>query len=153
MRLLLTYGLLIIMFQLTGCFNDSVYKKDKDSPVFQPREYYRKHISFSETGVFTASSLAEEMKNEITKDTLVKHAIVVKQDSKYLIAIKIKAYHQKKAEAISKQYKEYWEKKWKIPVEVTFTPNDYRKAEKLLRTKKERNLRSLNNPTLEPAAI
>ncbi|RZT22269.1 MULTISPECIES: hypothetical protein [Fictibacillus] len=136
MRRLITYGLLIILFQLTGCFNDSVYKKDKDSPVFQPREYYRKHISFSETGVFTASSLAEEMKDEITKDTFVKHAIVIKQDNKYLVAIKIKAYHRKKAEAISKQYKEYWEEKWKIPVEVTFSPNDYRKAELMLRTKK-----------------
>ena len=136
MRRLITYGLLIIMFQLTGCFNDSVYKKDKDSPVFQPREYYRKHISFSETGVFTASSLAEEMKDEITKDTLVKHAIVIKQDNKYLVAIKIKAYHRKKAEAISKQYKMYWEEKWKIPVEVTFNPNDYRKAEIMQRTKK-----------------
>jgi hypothetical protein len=76
------------------------------------------------------------MKNEITKDALVKHAIVVKQDKKYVVAIKIKAYHQKKAEELSKQYKEYWEEKWKIPVEVTFTPNDYRKAEQLLRTKK-----------------
>jgi hypothetical protein len=136
MRLLFTYGLIIILFQLTGCFNDSVYKKEKDSPVFQPREYYRKHISFSETGVFTAASLAEEMKNEITKDALVKHAIVIKQEKNYLVAINIKAYHQKEAEALSRHYKKYWEEKWKIPVEVTFTPNDYRKAEKMLRTKK-----------------
>jgi hypothetical protein len=136
MRHIITYGIILILFQLTGCFNDSVYKKDKDSPVFQPREYYRKHISFSETGVFNASSLAEEMKDEITKDALVKHAIVVKQDKKYLVAIEIKAYHQKKAESLSKQYKIYWEEKWKIPVEVTFTPKDYRKAQRLQRTKK-----------------
>lgn len=136
MRHIITYGIILILFQLTGCFNDSVYKKDKDSPVFQPREYYRKHISFSETGVFNASSLAEEMKDEITKDALVKHAIVVKQDKKYIVAIEIKAYHQKKAESLSKQYKKYWEEKWKIPVEVTFTPKDYRKAQRLQRTKK-----------------
>jgi hypothetical protein len=136
MRLLFTYGLLIILFQLTGCFNDSVYKKEKDSPVFQPREYYRKDIGFTETGVFTAATLAEEMKNEITEDALVKHAIVIKQNENYLVALKIKAYDQKKAEAISRHYKKYWEEKWKIPVVVTFTPTDYRKAEKMQRTKK-----------------
>jgi hypothetical protein len=137
MRLLKIYGLLFIMFQLTGCFNDSVYKKGENSPVFQPREYYRKHLSYSEAGVFSASSLAEEMKNEITNEDIVKRAIVIKQENKYLVAINIKAYHLKKAEALSKQYKEYWEMKWKIPVEVTFTPRDYRKAEKMhLKTKK-----------------
>ncbi|MCM3716908.1 hypothetical protein [Fictibacillus phosphorivorans] len=136
MRLLITYGILIIMFQLTGCFNDSVYKKDKDSPVFQPREYYRKHISFSEIGFFNATSLAEEMKDEITRDALVKHAIVIKQDKNYLVAIKMKAYHRKKAQVISEQYKKQWEEKWKIPVEITYDPNDYRKAEIMMRTKK-----------------
>ncbi len=136
MRLFLIYGLLLIMFQLTGCLNESVYKKEEGSPGFQPREYYRKHISFSETGVFNASSLAEEMKREITKDRLIKHAIVLKDEEKYVVAIKVKAYHHKEAEALSKKYKQFWEDKWKIPVDITFTPGDYRKAEKLLATKK-----------------
>ncbi|MBY6035401.1 hypothetical protein KUV80_01970 [Fictibacillus nanhaiensis] len=76
------------------------------------------------------------MKKEITENALVKHAIVIKQNKKYIVAIKIKAYHRKDGEAISKYYQKYWEDKWKIPVEVTFTPSDYRKAQKLVKTKK-----------------
>ncbi|KZE68456.1 hypothetical protein AWM68_16410 [Fictibacillus phosphorivorans] len=136
MRLLHIYGLLLILFQLTGCLNGSVYKKEEGSPSFQPREYYRKHISFSDTGVFNASSLAEEMKREITKDKHIKHAIVLKDEEKYVVAIKVKAYHHKEAAEMSKKYKRLWEKKWRVPVEITFTPGDYRKAEKLLATKK-----------------
>jgi hypothetical protein len=134
MRPIHIYGLVLILFQLTGCLNDSIYKEG--SPVFGPREYYRKQISFSDTGVFSASSLAEEMKREIKKDTLIKHALVWKEDKKYVVAIKVKAYHFKEAEGLSKKYKEIWEDKWKIPVEITFTPSDYRKAEKILATKK-----------------
>jgi hypothetical protein len=136
MRLLIPYVLLAILFQLTGCFNDSVYKKAEDSPVFEPREYYRKHISYSDTGVFTAASLAEEMKREITKEDVIKRAIVIKQNEKYIVAIKIKAYHHKKAELLSERYKKHWEQKWKIPVEVTYKPEEFRKAEKMMKTKK-----------------
>lgn len=136
MRPIHIYGLVLILFQLTGCLNNSIYKKEEGSPGFEPREYYRKHISFSDIGVFSASSLAEEMKREIKKDKLIKHAIVWKDDNKYVVAIKVKAYHLKEAEGLSKKYKQNWEDKWKIPVEITFTPSDYRKAEKMLATKK-----------------
>ncbi|MGA4719320.1 hypothetical protein [Fictibacillus nanhaiensis] len=136
MRLLHTYGLLLILFQLTGCFNDSIYKKDETSPEFQPREYYRKHVSFSEAGVSTASSLAEEMKREIKQNKFIKRAVVVKKEGKYVVAIQMKSYHYKKAELLSKKYKLAWEEKWKIPIEITFKPEEYRKVERELATKK-----------------
>ncbi|WP_137788811.1 hypothetical protein [Bacillus sp. E(2018)] len=136
MRLLHTYGILLILFQLTGCFNDSIYKKDETSPEFQPREYYRKHISFSEAGVSTASSLAEEMKREIKKDKFIKRAAVVKKEEKYVVAIQMKSYHYKKADLLSRKYKKAWEEQWKIPIEITFNPEEYRKVERELATKK-----------------
>jgi hypothetical protein len=136
MRLLHTYGILLILFQLTGCFNDSIYKRDETSPKFQPREYYRKHVSFSEAGVSNASSLAEEMKREITKDKSIKRAVVVKDGGKYVVAIQMKSYHYKKAESLSKKYKLAWEEQWRIPIEITFNPGEYRKVERELATKK-----------------
>ncbi|MET3727712.1 hypothetical protein ABID52_001293 [Fictibacillus halophilus] len=136
MRLPYTYGILLILFQLTGCFNDSIYKKDETSPEFQPREYYRKHISFSEAGVSTASSLAEEMRREITKDKLIKRAVVIKEDGKYVVAIQMKSYQYKKAASLSKKYKQAWEEQWEIPIEITFEPGEYRKVERELATKK-----------------
>ncbi|ANC77954.1 hypothetical protein ABE65_014580 [Fictibacillus phosphorivorans] len=136
MRLLHTYGILLVLFQLTGCFNDSIYKKDESSPEFLPREYYRKHISLSEAGVSTASSLAEQMKREIKKDKFIKRAVVVKKEGKYVVAIQMKSYHYKKADLLSKKYKQTWEEQWKIPIEITFNPEEYRKVERELATKK-----------------
>jgi hypothetical protein len=130
------YVLLFFLFQLTGCFNESVYKKGGEVAAFGPREYYRKHISFSDAGVFSASSLAEEMKREILSEKLVKHAVVVKEQERYVVAIKMKAYHYKNGGQISKYYKKHWEEKWKIPVHITFSPEDYRRAEKASKIKK-----------------
>jgi hypothetical protein len=126
----------LILFQLTGCFNHSVYKKEEGSPVFEPREYYRKHLGLTDAGVSHHSSLAEEMKEEIKKEPYIKHAIVLKHGEQYLVSIKVKAYHQKKAEALSKKYKEMLEDKWKVPIKITFKPSDYRKAERMMAIKK-----------------
>jgi hypothetical protein len=124
------------LFQLTGCFNQSVYREDEESARFEPREYYRNHIRFSDAGYYSASSLADEMKREITNENLVKHAIVIKQEKTYIVALQLKAYHYKKGLSLSSQYKKYWEEKWKVPIEVTYTPSDYRRAENLLKAKK-----------------
>jgi hypothetical protein len=131
-----TYVLVLLLFQLTGCFDGSVYRKGDDVAAFGPREYYRKHISFTDAGFFRASSLAEEMEREITKEELVKHAIVIKQEQGYEVAIKMKAYHYKKAREISERYKKNWEAKWKVPVRITFSPEEYRRTEKISRIKK-----------------
>ncbi|WNB93447.1 hypothetical protein [Bacillus sp. NEB1478] len=136
MRLSYIYVLGIILFQLTGCFNHSVYREEKDSARFEPREYYRNHVPFSETGFYSSSSLADEMKREITNEDLVKHAIVIKKEKTYFVALQLKAYQVKNGKSLSSQYKKYWEDKWKVPIEITYSPIDYRRAENLLKTKK-----------------
>jgi hypothetical protein len=120
------YGLILILFQLTGCFEQSIYR---DNTEFAPREYYRNQLTLEEAGYFS-SSLEEKMKKEITADPLVRHAVVSKQGAKYIVAIKVKAYQYKKAKKLSIRYKQYWENKWKVPVEVTYQPNNYREAQK-----------------------
>jgi hypothetical protein len=124
------------LFQLTGCFERSVYKEEKSSERFAPREYYRNHLSFNDTGAYSTASLVDKMKQEILKENYVKHAIVIKQKNKYIVAIQMNAYHYEKAKNISIRYKKHWEDKWKVPVEVMYTPIDFRRAEKMTKNRK-----------------
>jgi hypothetical protein len=123
--------LITFLFSLTGCqtFENSIYKKGSVTP-FEPREYYRTFLDSKDVGTAFLSEVEDHsyIRNELLTNKQVQDAIILKNNNKYVIAIKPNRFHRSNKEGIINHINKVVQSNGISAYEIYTHPKKYRLA-------------------------